>query len=557
MNIFKKHYLLITKIFLSLIIFSLLLSLTFVDLKDIYKFDFSEVSSLIYFLYFSISIISLITLRFFESQKNNLREESTYTFKFIFLFCLFLIPSFIVNYNFLLEHAWETNLFLRVYWKIALLYLGLALLITPIIGFIKDNNFRNNLLLLRKVLWIISFLFFFKHWLEYFTSEYLFHSRYDSSVPYLKYIYDNMLIRNDALSWFISWVLMLTLWITSNKVSVKLFSWKWWKTIQSLVYPLFLLAMIHVAFTSRFDDFYIVIIFVVVFFRTSSYIFSKDKSKLGKTTKYICVPCWYIYDEAIWDMDGWLKPWTKYEDIPDGWRCPVCWVSKADFEPYYSDSDDSNKWYQWEIDSLNMLTKDVLEVWVKIKDSLKIEKGQYASIELNDNDWSFSRSYSVVEYDNNILKFWIKLGANWRWSKVLKALKQWSRIQIKWIYWSFILKNNKKPKVFLATGTWLSPIMNMLTSRLEWSSNKLFFSVSREEDLFYLDKLNSINNLETNIYLTKENNQKYNSWRIDLKGFDFSEDTEFYICWNPDFVNSTCEYLYNSWLKNIYSEKFN
>ena len=28
-----------------------------------------------------------------------------------------------------------------------------------------------------------------------------------------------------------------------------------------------------------------------------------------------------------------LIPGTPFEDIPDDWVCPVCGVSKADFEP--------------------------------------------------------------------------------------------------------------------------------------------------------------------------------------------------------------------------------
>ena len=44
--------------------------------------------------------------------------------------------------------------------------------------------------------------------------------------------------------------------------------------------------------------------------------------------KYICSICGEIYDEEKGDPDGGLPPGTKYEDIPDYWRCPECGATK-------------------------------------------------------------------------------------------------------------------------------------------------------------------------------------------------------------------------------------
>ncbi len=49
--------------------------------------------------------------------------------------------------------------------------------------------------------------------------------------------------------------------------------------------------------------------------------------------KYKCKVCGYIYDPAVGDADGGIEPGTAFEDIPDDWQCPVCFVTKADFEP--------------------------------------------------------------------------------------------------------------------------------------------------------------------------------------------------------------------------------
>lgn len=48
--------------------------------------------------------------------------------------------------------------------------------------------------------------------------------------------------------------------------------------------------------------------------------------------QYICRACGLIYDEAEGDPDSGLAPGTRFEDIPDDWECPLCGVTKSDFE---------------------------------------------------------------------------------------------------------------------------------------------------------------------------------------------------------------------------------
>ena len=50
--------------------------------------------------------------------------------------------------------------------------------------------------------------------------------------------------------------------------------------------------------------------------------------------KYVCIVCGYVYDPEIGDPDGGIFPGTPFEDIPAEWVCPMCGVSKDEFEPY-------------------------------------------------------------------------------------------------------------------------------------------------------------------------------------------------------------------------------
>lgn len=54
----------------------------------------------------------------------------------------------------------------------------------------------------------------------------------------------------------------------------------------------------------------------------------------GAWRKFICQACGHIYDEALGNPDEGLPAGTRFEDIADDWRCPLCGASKHDFELY-------------------------------------------------------------------------------------------------------------------------------------------------------------------------------------------------------------------------------
>lgn len=49
-------------------------------------------------------------------------------------------------------------------------------------------------------------------------------------------------------------------------------------------------------------------------------------------TKWQCIVCGYIYDEAVGDPEHGIAAGTRWEDIPADWACPDCGVAKSDFE---------------------------------------------------------------------------------------------------------------------------------------------------------------------------------------------------------------------------------
>ena len=54
-----------------------------------------------------------------------------------------------------------------------------------------------------------------------------------------------------------------------------------------------------------------------------------------KTTmkKYKCQVCGYVYDPGAGDESNNIAPGTAFEDLPEGWVCPICGAAKDQFEP--------------------------------------------------------------------------------------------------------------------------------------------------------------------------------------------------------------------------------
>ena len=44
--------------------------------------------------------------------------------------------------------------------------------------------------------------------------------------------------------------------------------------------------------------------------------------------RYVCSVCGYVYDEDKGDSNNGIAPGTKWEDLPEDFKCPVCGVDK-------------------------------------------------------------------------------------------------------------------------------------------------------------------------------------------------------------------------------------
>jgi len=49
--------------------------------------------------------------------------------------------------------------------------------------------------------------------------------------------------------------------------------------------------------------------------------------------KYVCTNCGFVYDPKEGDPDRGIAPGTAFEDLPEDWTCPICYVDKSQFDP--------------------------------------------------------------------------------------------------------------------------------------------------------------------------------------------------------------------------------
>ena len=48
--------------------------------------------------------------------------------------------------------------------------------------------------------------------------------------------------------------------------------------------------------------------------------------------KYRCTVCDWVYDPHVGDPEHNIPAGMPFEELPDDWVCPICFVGKEDFE---------------------------------------------------------------------------------------------------------------------------------------------------------------------------------------------------------------------------------
>lgn len=130
-------------------------------------------------------------------------------------------------------------------------------------------------------------------------------------------------------------------------------------------------------------------------------------------------------------------------------------------------------------------------------------------------------------------------------------------MKVRGIFGQFLLAHTVAPKIFIATGTGLAPIMNMLHTLPENIQKSLYFSVSNQRDLFYVEELRAIKNLDLHICVSREVVDGCEFGRINIDTIQAPLETEWYLCGNPHMIEENITKLTQRGYTQIHHEVFN
>ena len=244
--------------------------------------------------------------------------------------------------------------------------------------------------------------------------------------------------------------------------------------------------------------------------------------------------------------------WNESEILQAELMCPVNVIKvKKDwnFQLSFKNAEVLNK---------NLLTQDTLEITFSTE-NFWFKAWQYISLQMEDYKWKFSRSYSIASWNKNSFTLTVKLLKKWRWANFLNKLKIWNKVQFLWALWNFYLRNTIKSKVLVATWTGLAPMIAMLKQIPKEVEKTVIFWVRFENDIYYKDLLESFDNTKVIIKVSKPSEDyKWEIWRVTDCISKIPLDSEVYICWNPEMVESMRNWLIERWHPQelIFNESF-
>lgn len=151
-------------------------------------------------------------------------------FRYLKIFLKYLPLSWIIIFfypEFYIE-IWDL-------WWYTLLFI---VFVRPLSDILPKLNILKKLVILRKEIWILSWVFIALHWIWFFLN---------SKIPVFEWLFSSEYYNMTNLFgwWMIGMYIGVILTITSNNFSIK-FLWKNWKKLQRLTYLFFIFWAIHI-----------------------------------------------------------------------------------------------------------------------------------------------------------------------------------------------------------------------------------------------------------------------------------------------------------------------
>ncbi len=188
-------------------------------------------------------------------------------------------------------------------------------------------------------------------------------------------------------------------------------------------------------------------------------------------------------------------------------------------------------WHPARVIEKKMLSETVMEIRLKTVE-FKFIPGQYITVRFKDDIGFFNRAYSIVEVRDGVVTLCITLLKGGRGSSFLANYDVGGEVEVTESKGDFCLRATENPKVFVGTGTGLAPLLAMMEGCPDVKKT-LFFGQRKESELFYLERLANIPNLDLKICLSRaDENWTGLRGRVTdhIADYELSRNTEVYTC---------------------------
>ncbi|HET8748569.1 MAG TPA: 2Fe-2S iron-sulfur cluster binding domain-containing protein [Ramlibacter sp.] len=146
------------------------------------------------------------------------------------------------------------------------------------------------------------------------------------------------------------------------------------------------------------------------------------------------------------------------------------------------------------VTAIEPVASETVRLEVEVPDALVFEPGQYVRITPQGAD--FHRSYSMANVPGtNRLQFFVRLVENGAFSQWLAAAKPGDQVELSTPHGTFFLRDEDRPRLFVAGGTGVAPFLSMLRSMAAQPASQrttLVIGARTPGHLFALEELKAL-----------------------------------------------------------------
>lgn len=198
-----------------------------------------------------------------------------------------------------------------------------------------------------------------------------------------------------------------------------------------------------------------------------------------------------------------------------------------------------------EVVAIEQVASETMRLEVQVAEQVAFEPGQYVRIQPEGTD--ISRSYSMANVPGaDRLQFFIRIVPDGAFSKWLATAQVGDKVELSAPHGSFFLRDEDRPRLFVAGGTGVAPFLSMLRSLAERPSPQrttLLIGARTAGHLFALDELEAlreVNGVELRLAVEQEPTPGcHQGYATDLiEQLNLDPTTRVYLCGPPPMVEA-------------------